>query len=138
VQVVLISTILALAPGEDRRYYGGWKALIEQQLQQLVDDTRAAGGSATLSVLYPGRLLDESRRSGHLRLHTSYSRLARQALSTDPRQATGRLMGTDSRIWLFVRCISFAFRSLKTTSTRSVSRPPSATEAVSASPGESG
>lgn len=138
VQVVLVSTVLALAPGEDRRYYGGWKALLEQQLQQLVDDHRDAGGRATLSVLYPGRLVDGSERSGHLRLHSSYARLARRALTADPDQSIGRLVGIDTRIWLWVRCISFAFRSLKTTTARSVPRPPSAANSESVLPGESG
>lgn len=138
VQVVLVSTILAFAPSEDRRYYGGWKALLEQQLQQLVDDHRDAGGRATLSVLYPGRLVDGSERSGHLRLHSSYARLARRALTADPDQSIGRLVGIDTRIWLWVRCISFAFRSLKTTTARSVPRPPSAANSESVLPGESG
>jgi hypothetical protein len=127
VQAVLISTILALAPGEDRRYYGGWKALIEQQLQQLVDDRNAAGGRCSLTVFYPGRLLDQKLRTRQLRVHSSYARLARAALATSPDQSTGRLIGMDTRIWLWVRSISFALRSLRPTSTRSGSRPPSAT-----------
>lgn len=123
VRIVLVSTVLALAPGEDRRYYGGWKAVVEQQLQELVDVRTAAGGDATLSVLYPGRLLEASQRRGRLRLHTSYTRLAGIALSSAAGSATGRPVGVDSRFWLLVSSISLALRSLRPSTRRSV--PPS-------------
>lgn len=124
VRIVLVSTILALAPGADRRYYGGWKALVEQQLQQLVDECTRAGGQATLSVLYPGRLLDAAQRRGRLRLHTSYQSLARRALATGSSdRAVERTVGIDSRIWFAVRSISLALRSLTPSTRRSV--PPS-------------
>lgn len=124
VRIVLVSTILALAPGADRRYYGGWKALVEQQLQQLVDACTRAGGEASLSVLYPGRLLDAAERRGRLRLHTSYQSLAHRALATGGSdRAVERTVGIDSRIWFLVRSISLALRSLTPSTRRSV--PPS-------------
>lgn len=106
VHVVLVSTILALAPGEDRRYYGGWKGVVEQQLRQLAEDRQAAGTATSLSVLYPGRLTLSG--SG---LHASYSRLVDAALRI--REGQSRIVGLDTRIWLLVRSISFALRSLK-------------------------
>lgn len=123
-QVVYVSTILALAPGDDRRYYGGWKGIIEEQVQQFVDDRNAAGGHATMSVLYPGRLLDAADRKGRLRLHTSYARLARVTLAAAGDTPSGRPVGIDSRFWLCVRSISFALRSLKPATRRSVPLPP--------------
>jgi hypothetical protein len=121
VHVVLVSTILALAPGDDRRYYGGWKGVVEQQLQQLVDQ-QATGSRATLTVLYPGRLLDATERRGKLRLHTSYQRLAGLATSSSPERGTGRTVGADARIWLWAASTKLALRSLKAERTRSVPR----------------
>ncbi|KRB77713.1 hypothetical protein ASE01_05790 [Nocardioides sp. Root190] len=125
VRVVLVSTVLALAPGEDRRYYGGWKAVVEQQLQQLVDDRTAAGGDASLSVVYPGRLLDAAERKGRLKLHTSYSTLARIVLTKLDGAPSGRPVGIDSRFWLLVNSISLALRSLTPSTRRSIPPPPS-------------
>lgn len=108
VQVVLVSTILALAPGEDRRYYGGWKALVEQQVRQLVDEHPAA----TLSVLYPGRLVEPGARVWQ-RVHASYARLVSVTLALPADRGGSRLVGLDTRIWLWVRSVSFGLRSLR-------------------------
>ncbi|TWG91854.1 hypothetical protein L615_007700000100 [Nocardioides sp. J9] len=125
VRIVFVSTVLALAPGPDRRYYGGWKSVVEQQLQQLVDECCAAGGDATLSVLYPGRLVDAAERRGRLRLHASYQALARRVLATSAEaRSVDRTFGADSRIWLIVRSISFALRSLTPSTRRSVTPSP--------------
>ncbi len=138
VQVVLVSTVIALAPGQDRRYYGGWKSLVEQQLQQLVDDRVAAGGEAELSVLYPGRLLDAAERRGRLRLHTSYARLASAVLAVSPGRPVARPVGADSRIWLWVSSISLALRSLTPSTRRSVPPPPRSGETARVPSGEGG
>lgn len=108
VQVVLVSTILALAPGEDRRYYGGWKGVVEQQVRQLVGERPAA----SLSVLYPGRLVDPGARVWQ-RVHASYARLAAVTLSLPVDRGVARLVGLDTRIWLLLRSVSFATRSLR-------------------------
>ncbi len=106
VEVVLISTVIALAPGADRRYYGGWKALVEELLAH-----RVAQAGSSLTVLYPGRIREgRAARPWHL-LHVSYPGLARVALG-DHSDSTRRTVGVDSRIWLAVRSISFAVRSL--------------------------
>ncbi|MDQ6523326.1 hypothetical protein RB608_06945 [Nocardioides sp. LHD-245] len=112
VEVVLVSTVIALAPGDDRRYYGGWKCLLEELLQQ-----RTARDGATLAVLYPGRLRPGRGGAPWHRLHASYDRLSRTALDPDLGDAR-RTVGADARIWLAVRSISFAFRSLNLSSGR--------------------
>lgn len=117
-QIVLISTVLALAPGDDRRYYGGWRGVIEQSIQQLAQDQARLGQPVSLSVLYPGRILDESARKGRRRAHTSYARLAARALRIAPGTRVNQLVGADSRIWLMVRCISLALRSLSPSTKR--------------------
>jgi hypothetical protein len=119
-QVVLVSTILALAPKPDRRYYAGWKSLVEQQLDHLVG---LRGERCTMSVLHPGRLA-----SGRHPTKASFDRVAEVALSLDPDRAVSRLVGRDTRFWLLLRSISLASRSLlgawgrSTTSARSVDR----------------
>jgi len=107
VHVVLVSSVIALAPGEDRRYYGGWKNLLEEQLDQRVADHPGCG----LSVLYPGRLVESHRKSTQ-RVHTTYARLAEAVLALDPARPRSRVVGIDSRIWLVVRSISLCTRSL--------------------------
>lgn len=107
--VVLVSTVIALAPGEDRRYYGGWKGLVEQELRELLAQRSAP---ADLSVLYPGRLMDdhERRRPWH-RAHTSYTRLADIVERAAQRPGTSRVVGLDARAWLLARGASLTLRS---------------------------
>lgn len=104
VRVVLVSSVVALAPGPDRRYYGGTKALVEQALAGLVADHPAA----TLDVLYPGRIVDadERTRPWH-RLHADYARVAahvERALRAG--SARRRVVGLDARLWLATRALS--------------------------------
>jgi hypothetical protein len=108
--VVLVSTVIALAPGDDRRYYGGWKNLVEEELRELLAQRTAP---AQLSVLYPGRLMseDERRRPWH-RMHTSYTRLADIAEQAGQRPATSRVVGLDARAWLLARGASLSLRSI--------------------------
>ena len=93
--VVLISSVIALAPGADRRYYGGFKCLVEQRLGEVV-----ARADATLAVVYPGRLVDRPSRSP-LALHTSFQRLAVTAESVAG-TSSSRISGLDARLWLLV------------------------------------
>jgi hypothetical protein len=100
VSVVLVSTVIALAPGNDRRYYGGWKGVAEESLRELVD----RHPRARLSVLYPGRLLGARRTRRPWELaYTSHRRLATLALSTAQGPARGRVVGADARAWLLLR-----------------------------------
>lgn len=93
--IVLVSSVIALAPGPDRRYYGGFKSLVEQRLAQVVASTAPA---ATFAVVYPGRLVEKSSRSV-LGLHTSYQRLA-ATIGTMSGTSRGRVSGLDARLWL--------------------------------------
>ena len=108
VHVVLVSSILALAPASDRAYYAGWKNVVEEELATL-----AGAHGARLSVLYPGRLMaaDERRRPWH-RTHTTFERLA--ALMNDVSEGPGRsrTVGLDARIWLMTRSASLVVTSL--------------------------
>lgn len=105
--VVLISSIIALAPGPDRRYYGGWKCLVEQQLGEVVGRTSPG---ASFSVVYPGRLVEKSSRPVP-GLHTSYQRLAAtvEAVATTSR---ARISGIDARLWLVANSARLLLTSL--------------------------
>ena len=103
VHVVLVSSVLALAPAADRAYYAGWKNVIEEEIAVMVADH----SSARLSVLYPGRLMtaEERRRPWH-RLHTTFDRLAARMNRTGDGPGRSRLVGLDARAWLLTRSFS--------------------------------
>ncbi|WP_040320170.1 hypothetical protein [Aeromicrobium marinum] len=105
VHVVLVSSIIAVAPDESRRSYGGWKAVVEAELRRIVGQHPGAG----LSVVYPGRISDSTGRS---LLHTTYTRLAAaiDALLDGP--PTSRVAGLDARLWLLVHGLVVAAGSL--------------------------
>lgn len=103
VHVVLVSSVLALAPAADRTYYAGWKNVVEEELVALV----AEHSSARLSVLYPGRLMtaEERRRPWH-RMHTTFERLAARMSQAGDGPGRSRLVGLDARAWLLARSFS--------------------------------
>lgn len=105
--VVLVSTVIALAPGPDRRHYGGWKNVVEPAVREVADRHRAE-----VSVLYPGRLVAATSvtRPWH-RLYTRYTRLARlvESATAAPRS---RVVGLDARLWLLLRGLSLAMSSV--------------------------
>lgn len=107
-RVVLVSTVIAVAPGADRRFYGGWKCLVEQEL---LDRVVAHGGE--MSVVYPGRLMADAdvRRPWH-RLHTRYFRLAQIVVKSGAGSPTSRVVGLDARMWLMKRAFAVLFSSL--------------------------
>lgn len=107
--VVLVSSILALAPAADRAYYAGWKNVVEEKLASIV----AAHPGGRLSVLYPGRLLaaEERTRPWH-RMHTTFERLATLMNDVSEGPARSRTVGLDARIWLVTRSASLAVTSL--------------------------
>jgi hypothetical protein len=113
VRVALVSSVVALAPTADRRYYGGAKALVEQALLAVV----AQHSRARLDVLYPGRLLHaaERTRPWH-RLHAPYARVAarvEQALADDRPRGLRRVVGLDARVWLLLRSLSLVVSGLR-------------------------
>ena len=103
VSVVLVSTVIALAPGDDRRYYGGWKNLVEGELRDLVARHPGAG----LAVLYPGRLVAD--RSF---LHATYGRLADRVDALLAGRSVPAVVGLDARAWLAVATLRTALRAL--------------------------
>ncbi len=109
VSVVLISSIIALAPGADRRYYGGWKCLVEQQLGQTV---RGLAPEATFSVVYPGRIVEGAAGGRLPQLHTTYPRLAQtlDMLADGPSRA--RVSGIDARLWMVVNSLKILMHSV--------------------------
>lgn len=113
VRVVLVSSVVALAPTPDRRYYGGAKSLVEQLLLELV----AAHPRARLDVLHPGRLVaaGEATRPWH-RLHARFDRVAahvERALRADRTEGRRRVVGLDARLWLAVRSLSLVVQGLR-------------------------
>ncbi len=113
VRIVLVSSVVALAPTPDRRYYGGAKSLVEQLLLELV----AAHPHARLDVLYPGRLLaaGEGTRPWH-RLHARFDRVAahvERALRASQPLGRRRVVGLDARLWLAVRSLSLVVQGLR-------------------------
>lgn len=107
--VVLVSSVLALAPAADRAYYAGWKNVVEEKLASMV----AAHPGGRLSVLYPGRLMtaEERSRPWH-RMHTTFGRLASLMNDVSEGPARSRTVGLDARIWLMARSASLVVTSL--------------------------
>lgn len=106
--VVLISTVIALAPGDDRRYYGGWKCLVEQQLAESID---RLAPRASFSVVYPGRLV--AGPAGSVPgLHATYQRLAATVDGLADGCCRSRIVGLDARVWMAVHGLKLLFSSL--------------------------
>jgi hypothetical protein len=109
VHVVLVSSVLALAPGADRAYYAGWKNVVEEEVARLVE----AHSSARLSVLYPGRLLAASdRRRPRHRMHTTFDQLATLMSQVAEGPERTRIVGLDARAWLLARSASLMVTTL--------------------------
>jgi hypothetical protein len=107
--LVFISSVLALCPRSGREYYAGWKNVAEG----LVRHT-ASGPRATVSVFYPGRLVDlKTVRRPQSFLHTSYRELAERLVKhvrrNQPREA---VVGWDSRLWLVRRSLGLIWSAL--------------------------
>jgi hypothetical protein len=107
---VFISSVLALCPRPGREYYAGWKNV----LQALVRHTAGSRRGVSVSVYYPGRLV-EKRTLGTPGsfLHTSYAALA-EVIVSNVRQNRSReaVLGLDSRLWLARGCVSLVWSAL--------------------------
>ncbi|HEY9566320.1 MAG TPA: hypothetical protein VIR30_21365 [Nocardioides sp.] len=101
-RVSYVSSVVALAPGADRRSYAGWKLLIEHRLREIT-----ARHGAQLSVVYPGRLVEPAdvQKPWH-RLHTLYSRLAAHLEQLGRKGPSSKVIGLDARLWLLLRGLS--------------------------------
>ena len=101
VHVVFMSSVLALGRSPGRGYYAGWKAIMEGAVAGIV----ANAPRALLSILYPGRLMEERSIARPMSFLSTQYRRAAQAMiqaarSTSPRRA---VLGLDARLWLAVR-----------------------------------
>ena len=103
VHVVLVSTVVALAPSRDRAYYSGFKNLAEVA----VADAFRGLAWARLSVVHPGHpSASSSSASLTGRLATPYAALARLLLKmSGSSTASSRVVGLDARLWLFTRML---------------------------------
>lgn len=128
-RVVLVSSVVALAPTPDRRYYGGLKGAVEQALVSLV----AEHPGARLDVLYPGRLRAGAARGPAQLLSTGYDRVAAlvdRALRHGGAAGRRRVVGLDARAWLVVRSLSLVVSGLRpgrVDPSRELARPPEVT-----------
>ena len=97
VHVLFVSSVLALAPRKQRRYYAGWKSVVESEMIRIL----ALHPRATLSVVYPGRLIDgEGAGLPAKLLHTTYGTLAELLANLHPGNRNRLLVGTDARAWI--------------------------------------
>lgn len=101
INVVLVSSICAWALTPERAYYTGWKCLAEALVRNAVSTQE----KARLSVLYPGRLVNQKTLRRPLSfLHTSYSRLSRRLIRiAQSSQARSKIVGLDARMLLLLR-----------------------------------
>jgi hypothetical protein len=97
-KVLLISSVLALVNAPSRATYSGWKLFLEGTVAQSLRAT----GNSSLSVVYPGRLVEKKRLTEPLSLcYTGYQRLADTLLGLARRPGNSRaIIGIDSRLWL--------------------------------------
>ncbi len=97
--VVLISSVLALAPKADRRRYAGWKCLVEDRVR-----AAAVRRRASLAVFYPGRLVEGTKSANPKSwMHTRYQKLGRVVDHSEQPKSLSRVVGLDARLWLGVR-----------------------------------
>jgi NAD(P)-dependent dehydrogenase (short-subunit alcohol dehydrogenase family) len=110
VHLVLISSVLALCARPGREYYAGWKHVVEGLVRQLAEE----GQRRTVSVLYPGRLVETTAREGtRVFPHTSYRTLAEKAvLAVQDNRSVNAVVGLDARLWLMLRSAGLLWAAL--------------------------
>ena len=96
---MLVSSVVALAPKRDRGHYAGWKNLVESRVREI-----AAERGATVSVLYPGRLVAQGpQKRWRDFVHTAYPKLAGVVETSSNPHPADRIVGLDARLWLLTR-----------------------------------
>ena len=98
VHIVFVSSVVALFPRRARAYYAGWKSMVEGVLESL----SASHPHCLLSVLYPGRLIEQhdNRRPVSF-LYTTFRDLAQEMMKIKGTQKPlHRIVGIDARLWL--------------------------------------
>ena len=115
VRIVFVSSVIALAPTPDRRLYGGWKNLAEEHLDRIA---LRHGSRVTVSVAYPGRIVDPSERSGLSdRLSSSFAKVARRLLSEASRGPRRVIVGIDAKVWSALRAMSLVVHVVRPSGT---------------------
>ncbi|GAA1723916.1 hypothetical protein [Aeromicrobium alkaliterrae] len=111
VRIVLVSTVIALAPTADRRLYGGWKNLAEERLDRIA---LHHGDRCTVSVLYPGRIIAPSERQGlGDRLSSTFENVAKKMLRETSRSPRRAIIGVDAKIWSALRALSLVVLTVR-------------------------
>jgi len=114
--VLLVSSVLALAPPRHRAEYGGAKNMAESSVERALE--RHPG--ATFAVLHPGRLVERKSlaRPASL-LATTYGDLAQRILDWIERpRPVDAVVGADARAWLVHRALALGVHALLPSSRR--------------------
>ena len=115
VRVVLVSSVIALAPTPDRRLYGGWKNLAEEHLDRIA---LRHGSRVSVSVVYPGRIIAPADRSGLSdRLSSTFEKVARRLLAEAARKPRRPIVGTDAKVWAALRAMSLVVHVVRPSGT---------------------
>lgn len=110
-RIVMVSSVVALAPPRARTTYGGWKSLLEGAVESAARDAPRT----SLAVIYPGRLVErrQIRRPGSL-VATSYLNLATMLMGATTRDDdTREIHGVDARLWLAARGSALALQAAR-------------------------
>lgn len=109
VDIIYVSSVLAISSGPDRFYYSGWKRVIESAIGLALEQHPQAHWMA----IYSGRLVPEkSIRSPSSLLATSYAQLAKRMLSQKDNRTARCIVGYDARMLLMQRALATAWSSL--------------------------
>lgn len=121
VRLVLVSSVIALAPTPDRRLYGGWKNLAEEHLDRIA---LRHGSRVSVSVVYPGRIIAPADRSGLSdRLSSTFEKVARRLLAEAARGPRRTLVGIDAKVWSALRAMSLVVHAVRPSRTPTLTPP---------------
>ncbi len=110
VDVLFVSSVVAVTSKRSGRYYAGWKRLLEGAMAGLV----GRYPNAKLSAVNPGRLTERRLVSSpQTWLQTPYDTLAGIMIRImESKRATQRVIGIDSRLLLLARAVRLTFSAL--------------------------
>ncbi len=121
VRIVLVSSVIALAPTPDRRLYGGWKNLAEEHLDRIA---LRHGARASVSVVYPGRMIAPTERSGLSdRMSSTFEKVARRLLAEASRKPRRAVVGIDAKVWSALRAMSLVVHVVRPSRTPTLTPP---------------
>lgn len=121
VRIVFVSSVIALAPTPDRRLYGGWKNLAEEHLDRVA---LRYGARVTVSVVYPGRIVAPSQRSGLSdRISSTFEKVARRLLAEASRKPRRAVVGIDAKVWSALRAMSLVVHVVRPSRTPTLTPP---------------